>query len=160
MSEEKKLQEGNQEEKKLQEGEKASGKLFTQEEVNAIIKSRLSDRKKEQASDQARIDEAVKAAIAEKEKDLERRSSLLSCREYVLEKGLPPELLETIDTSDFETFKKKAAKISGAYESRNNNYSAPLGSSEALITKGGLSGGFDRARKHTPKKFGGWNVNE
>lgn len=86
-------------------------KLFTQEEVNNIVKKRLYERKKE------------KEEYSEKEKDLEDREASISlrenkirCHELVIEKGYPKELLEILDTSDPERFNEQAEKLAVTYK--------------------------------------------
>lgn len=73
-------------------------KLFTQEEVNEIIRKRLA---KEKAKEAPAIDVA----------ELTARSNRLDCKEYIIDNGLSMDLLDIIDTSDVAVFKEKAAKI-------------------------------------------------
>lgn len=75
-------------------------RLFTQAEVNAIIKKRLSKL------------EAQHTATSESEAaELAKREARLNCREYLLDKGYSAELLDILGTDDFEAFKQKAEAI-------------------------------------------------
>ena len=87
-------------------GDQSSGKMFTQEDVNRIVSERLAqDRKKRSGQQQ---DE-------EKEMALKARESRLDCREYLSDKKYPVELLDVLDTSDFEKFKEAADKLEEIY---------------------------------------------
>lgn len=70
-------------------------KLFTQDEVNRIVSERLA---RERAKPEPTPEDA-------READLRARETRLSCREYIAEEGFPAELLEVLDTSDFDKFK-------------------------------------------------------
>ena len=75
-------------------------RLFTQAEVNAIIKKRLS-----------KIETQHTAAAESAAADLAKRESRLNCREYLLDNGYSTTLLDILGTDDFETFKKKTEAI-------------------------------------------------
>lgn len=83
-----------------------AGKMFTQDEVNKIVSERLA-RDREKRSTQQQEDT--------KELALKARESKLDCREYLSEKKYPAELLDILDTSDFEKFKAAADKIQSVY---------------------------------------------
>ena len=87
-------------------------RLFTQDEVNEIVKKRLSREKNGQLEE-----------IQEKLEDIEKRENFLKIKTYVMEQGLPVELLSVIDTSDFELFKEKADVINSIYSKRNTRVS-------------------------------------
>ena len=88
-------------------GNKGNERTFTQAEVDRIIKERLErDRAKRRAP--AEPSEAEK-----KEAELTARESRLSCREYLLDSGLPSSLLDAFDTSDVNRFKKAVDSVSG-----------------------------------------------
>lgn len=89
-----------------EKGEQGAGKLFTQTEVDNIIRERLA-RERAKNSPQEPTEEEKRA------KDLSIRENRLSCREYVMENHLPAELLDVLDTSDHENFIKNAEKLSG-----------------------------------------------
>ena len=118
-------------------------KLFTQEQVNEIIKKRLKGQKEIESSVQEMNTRAA---------ELTARESRLNCREYLMEKGYPAELLDIIDTSDVESFKNKADKASGVFESRlQSQFVAPLASTEPIMNDS-VGSAFENT-KHTPKQF-------
>lgn len=84
------------------------GRTFTQDEVNKIVSDRLN-REREKAPDQ----------MAAREHDLTIREERLKCREFLAENKdtYPADLLDVLDTGDFEAFKASAEKIAGAFES-------------------------------------------
>lgn len=74
------------------------GKTFTQEEVNAIIQSRLSREKEKNAAENA-------AALAEREAQLHERELRLKLKESMIDNNIPKELANIIkvtDNSDIE----------------------------------------------------------
>lgn len=73
------------------------GKLFTQDDVNRIVQERLS---------RVKADAASGAQTGDRERELDAREARLNCREYLTEKGHPAALLDVLDTTDFEKFKK------------------------------------------------------
>lgn len=107
-----------------EKGEQGAGKLFTQAEVDNIIRERLA-RERAKNAPQEPTEEEKRA------KDLSIRENRLSCREYVMENRLPAELLDVLDTSDHEKFIKNAEKLSGLLR---ENQPATRGDS-ALITE-------------------------
>lgn len=138
----------------VQESDGKNERLFTQEEVNQIIKKRLERRKEEVAETADQIQQRVDEAIAERNAELDRRASRLDCQEYLMKSGYPKELLDSIDTSDVEAFKQKADKVFNVFESRAKKV-APLGSSEPIVTgsRSPIASAFAPDQKHTPKKF-------
>ena len=118
-------------------------KLFTQEQVNEIIKKRLRNQKEAEATMQE-----VNARNAE----LTARERRLNCREYLMEKGYPAELLDIIDTTDVEAFKNKADRASGVFENRQRSqFVAPLASTEPIM-KDEVKEAFENT-KHKPKGY-------
>lgn len=91
MEEKMSVQEGNQ------NTESNGGKLFTQDDVNRIVQERLS---------RVKADAASGAQTGDRERELDAREARLNCREYLTEKGHPAALLDVLDTTDFEKFKK------------------------------------------------------
>lgn len=137
--------------------EPANEKLFTQEEVNEIIKNRLKrqgEKQKEAVADAAA--EAEKA-LADKTVELNSRESRLDCKAYLIEKGYPPELLDVIDTSDTEKFKEKADTAVSTIGSKRKR-SAPLASNDSPLTDATFTAAFKSGGKHQPKKFGGFDI--
>lgn len=102
------------------ETKKNNGKLFTQEEVNEIIKKRLM-REKGKEERKGAGDE-----ITEREKSIEEREVLVSarenrvaCCELANEKGYPKELLDILDTSDPDKFKDQADRLVALYNEKH-----------------------------------------
>ncbi len=79
-------------------------KRFTQSDVDRIVKDRL--KRAERTADSAQADE-LNAQRAE----LTQRQNRLECREYLLNSGYNPGLLDILDTSDPEKFKSCASKL-------------------------------------------------
>ena len=86
------------------------GKTFTQEEVNQIVADRLA---RERSKAAGKPD-----PLAEKEQELNARENGIKCRELISrDKHYPPQLLDLIDTADFNTFKAQADKLLKAFPS-------------------------------------------
>lgn len=102
-----------------QETQKQAGKLFTQEDVNRIIKERLNREREKYIRDANTRVQQKEAELIEREKKLTAREMWMQCREYVKKMGFPAEmldaLLEALNTSDFEGFKKKTDGICAAF---------------------------------------------
>lgn len=142
---------------------KKEERLFTQAEVNEIVRKRLERKKasddeerkyseklemqaQQLADFELKMDEREKQ-LTELQSQLAGRESLVSCKEYLHVKGYPADLIDILDTSDPEKFKTKAdaaVRISGA------GAFAPLGSGEPTITKD-VKGAFSPDFKHVPK---------
>ena len=71
------------------QGEK-SERLFTQAEVNEIVRKRIAKEKAKQPE---------QAAPAFDDAELTARANRLDCREFLLDNGLSPDLLDVIDTT-------------------------------------------------------------
>ena len=118
--------------------------MFTQEQVNEIIKKRLGRQKEEETDEQE---------LKAREKELTARESKLSCKEYLIEKGYPAELLDVIDTSDVETFKNKADKANDVYfRMQQAQNVAPLANLDNSNYDAVASAFVDT--KHEPKQYG------
>lgn len=75
------------------------GKLFSQDEVNRIVQTRLAEERAKQSNP------------TEREQALTARESRLTCREYLLEIGASADLLDVLDTSDPGKFKQTLEKL-------------------------------------------------
>lgn len=141
----------NQKEKQTEQprGDEKGEKLFTQEEVNKIVSERL---KRQEKRDEKRDKNEAEKALEVREQELDSRGKKLDCKEYLLEKKYPLQILELIDTSDVEVFKEKADTIRKMIT--DNRYTAPpVYTTEPSSYRN--VGGFDSEFKHKPKKFGG-----
>ena len=128
-------------------GNKGSGKMFTQTEVDRIIKERLE-------RDRAKRSPAEPSEAEKREAELTARESRLSCREYLLDSGLPSSLLDAFDTSDINRFKKAVDSVSGLIAERARGMEpAPLYNNQAPPANGKPETGFERGKKHTPKQY-------
>lgn len=91
-----------------------SGRLFTQEEVNGIIKERLQRQR-------SKTDEEHARQLSAQAADIAARESRLACKEFLLNSGYPQQLLDILDTSDPETFKSKAEEAAKAFRPNRGN---------------------------------------
>lgn len=129
--------------------EKHEEKLFTQEEVNKIVSNRLKQQEKRAESEEEK-------ALQSRSNELDAREKKLSCREYLMDKGYPMEMLGIIDTSDVDSFKEKADKavsITGA----TTQEVAPLAMLGEVYTP---SNNFAPNVKHKPRRLDGSRVGD
>lgn len=124
------------------DGTAAAGeeKMFTQEQVNEIIKKRLKEKKESEITSQE-----LEARAAE----LDARENRLKCREYLIERGYRADLLDIIDTSNAEEFGKKADAVSQLYGNTETDV-APLASLDDF--SGQSAAGFPDTT-HVPKGY-------
>ena len=91
------------------------GKTFTQEEVNRIVSDRLAREREKQPKDD------------EREQALKAREARLDCRDYLDKKKYPVALMDVLDVSDVEKFKKSAdalaSKFPGAFSVKDGQLS-------------------------------------
>ena len=127
-------------------GNKGGGeRLFTQEEVNNIVRDRL-------AKDRAKRAPAEPSEAEKKEAELTARESRLSCREHLLDNGLPSSLLDAFDTSDVDKFKKAVDVVSELIVERAR-YAGPAPLYDPTVpTSGKPVTGFERGKKHKPRQ--------
>ena len=116
-------------------------KMFTQEQVNEIVRKRLKEKKESEITSQELESRAA---------ELDARESRLKCREYLMEKGYKSDLLDIIDTSNVEEFGKKADAVSRMYGCEETDI-APLASSPDDHGSGGVSAFPDTT--HVPKGY-------
>lgn len=83
-------------------------RLFTQEEVNGFIQSRLGQMKKQAAKESA-------AELGQREKELEAREMRLAVREELEKRGMPKGLSEVVSGSSLEEIGSKLDKINEIY---------------------------------------------
>lgn len=144
MREENKIIGQTEEQNEQQPEDEKKERLFTQEEVNNIISDRLKRQEKREKTE-------AEKTLEVKEQELDSRGKKLDCKEYLLEKNYPLQILELIDTSDVEVFKEKADTIRKMIT--DNRYTAPpVYTTEPSSYRN--AGGFDREFRHKPKKFG------
>ena len=123
----------------------AEEKMFTQSEVNEIVKKRLS-RVKDNGSDE-------KSPVTDQ--DLIARSNRLDCKEYLLDNGLSTALLDVIDTSNKDAFIEKVEALSGIVkEAKVNSYPAvrDVGEPITITVPDSVKSAFFNKGGHKPKK--------
>lgn len=123
-------------------------KRFTQSDVDRIVKERL--KRAERTADSAQADE-LNAQRAE----LTQRQNRLECREYLLNSGYNPELLDILDTNNPNDFKSKADKLQRLIKASGPRVVAPLSmiGQEDVPRGQGLAKAFNRNAKHKPKSW-------
>ena len=99
--------EGNESE----QGQGKSGKTFTQDEVNGIVQSRISQMKKQAAKEQ-------EAEYVQKMQELQAREMKISVRETLIERKMPMELADIITCADANDLKSKLDIIQKIYGSK------------------------------------------
>ena len=105
------------------EGNGTAGKMFTQEEVNSIVKDRLArERAKGQTSgatnnSAAELD-TEKAQLEADRQKLQDERNAFECERYCKENGIDPKLVELIGNSDPEEFKEKRNLCGASLQSR------------------------------------------
>ena len=87
-------------------GNGSGERLFTQEEVNRFVSERLARDRESRAAQQQND---------ERETALKAREAKLDCREFVKEQGYPEDLLDLLDTSNSESFKKTVEKLADVF---------------------------------------------
>lgn len=126
------------------------GKLFTQEEVDRIIKDRLKRQKIKANEDQEADLKTRSEDLAKREADLNARETKLKCKEYLSDRGYPSDLLEILTLDDYEAFKKKADKVM-QLDSARRRTAMPIAKPEDTRN---TTDGFSRsAGKHKPKNY-------
>lgn len=127
--------------------EGTTGRVFTQDEVNQIVRDRL-----------ARARGKEPDALTARENNLAARESRLLCREWVADKRdtCPAGLLDVLDTSNFDAFKENAEKIVEMFKNQPNAEERPrgikVGASTAPVGLQGLTGRDRIAEMFRPPK--------
>ena len=104
------------------EGNGTAGKVFTQEEVNSIIRERLArERAKGQTSgvtdnSAAELD-AEKNQLEADRKKLQDDRNAFECESYCKENGIDPKIVEIIGSSSPEEFKQKTESLRSIFGS-------------------------------------------
>lgn len=125
-------------------GDKGNGKMFTQEDVDRIVRDRL-------AREKAKAPAQDPEVITKREAELTARESRLSCREYLVESGYPAELLDVVDTSNIDEFKKRADTVARLMNHSRNLEADPLANIEHRSCT--ALGSFEHPTKHTPRQY-------
>lgn len=120
-------------------------RTFTQEDVNRIVSERLA-KERSKAEQSQQIQEDQRAA------ELTARENTVACKEFIMDNGYPKEMLDCLDTSDPEEFKKKAETLFNAFleYQRRHLKPSPRFSGEQPFSDS-LDAAFSRDVKHVPK---------
>lgn len=110
-------------------GGQGAGKTFTQEDVNRIVSERLA-RERDKLTPQPN-------PVDEREADIAARESRLDCREYLLLKNYPADLLEILDTSDPEQFKASVDRLQALFGAQPAQQKPPAFVAPTNSTGGG-----------------------
>ena len=104
----------NQQETTTQpEGNGSTGKMFTQEEVNNIVRERLNRAKAAAAEQNSRATDLDKreAALKAREAETQQRENRIACTEICRAKGYDESILDMLDTSTPEKFGEALDKL-------------------------------------------------
>lgn len=113
------------------QGAAGKEKLFTQEEVNGFVQSRIS-RMKSQISKEAQVEYAQKLA------ELEAREMKLLVKERLNDRGMPKELADIITCADEKDIDSKLDALQKIYGNKAQNEDKPTGFVQ--VGAGGNSG--------------------
>lgn len=98
-----------------------SEKLFTQEEVNSFIQSRISQMKRQASKE-------TSAELEQRMKELDEREMRLSVREELGKRGMPAELADIITCSSVEEIGTKLDRLNEIYGNKQKEQQeAPRG---------------------------------
>lgn len=128
-------------------GNQSGGRLFSQEEVNEIIRIRLErERKKHEPKEPTEAEKREAALLA--------RESRLKCKEHLHEMQLPYDLLDVFDTSDVNKFDRNVQEFMRVLDKEviARQPVAPLRSTEPENVYLNAGFGFDK-KKHEPRQF-------
>ncbi len=131
------------------------GKVFSQVDVNRIISDRLG--KERERHEKALTDalEAQKANLLQEidtlSSELSKKENRLLCREYLVKKAYPSELLNIINTDDVNEFIKKADQTGSLIMAYEKKHLPPLKSTEPNDTNA-LARAFSVVKRQ-PKNF-------
>lgn len=121
----------------------AEEKLFTQAELDKIVKQRIAREK------------AKEPVPAINEAELTAKANRLDCKEYVLNNGLSTELLDIVDTSDVQVFIEKVSKLQDI-KSKHNSYPVVPDSGEPYFTPNpdaAIKAAFENTTHKPKQKF-------
>lgn len=125
-------------------GEKNTGKLFTQDEVNSFVQSRISRMK-------AQVSKEAKAEYDQKMADLQAREMKLLTKEKLHERGMAAELADIITGADEADIEAKLDAIQRIYSGQKaaEKEEKPTGFVQVGVSGGGsgIVAGPDPVRK-------------
>ena len=129
-------------------------KLFTQEQVNDIIKKRLERERKEKEIEEEQNPDELQAvsnemvqSLEEREKELSRKELRLSCEQILFEYKLPNGLFDVLKPTNAEEFEKTLNELQSLGLGKKSMV-APLASQEYFSDS--QPSNFGKA-KHEPR---------
>lgn len=136
------------------EGNGTAGKVFTQEEVNSIVKDRLArERAKGQTSDttddsSAKLD-TEKAQLEADRQKLQDERNAFECERYCKENGIDAKLVELIGSSDPEEFKHKTEALWSIFAKSQKNQPGAV----AVVSTGAPHGSMSQLKEPDGAQF-------
>ena len=124
------------------EQEETKEKVFTQSEVNEIVRKRLERESKKKAN----------INFEEMEKTLSQKENTLNCKEYLIENGYTKEYLNMFKGLQFDEFKNKVEELE-RFISFRSSVKVPKRNQESATKKDMAQSGFNKGYKHIPKKY-------
>ncbi len=141
---------GNSPKEEVKKDEQGN-RLFTQEEVDKIIKKRLERHKTDASATGSPDLEEREAELKKLQSNLKAREQKLDCKEYLQQCNYPAELIDIIDTSDIDKFKEKADAV---VKIDNSRRVPPMANPEAKTSNiDNVSNAFSIKNKHVPKDY-------
>lgn len=131
-------------------GTSSDEKIFSQRELNEIIRIRLERERAKLQPKEPTEAEIMQQEAEQKQKELDARESRLTCKAYLMDSGYPMDLLNVLDTSDPDAFKDRALTVMGMI----NAAKGPPPLFEQGCALGDSVDGFKRNIKHTPRQYG------
>lgn len=123
--------------------ENSDKKLFTQKEVDEIVKKRLSRKEKN-------INGEVDKRVSD---ELEKRSNALDCKEYLIENNYPKDFMEIFENENIDNFKIKVDKVMALIKANKKEVVPPLKNPEiGRLYNDDYAKGFS-VKEHVPKKL-------
>lgn len=136
------------------EGNGTAGKMFTQEEVNSIVKDRLArERAKGQTSgatdnSAAELD-TEKAQLEADRQKLQDERNAFECERYCKENGIDAKLVELIGNSDPEEFKHKTEALWSIFAKSQKNQPGAV----AVVSTGAPHGSMSQLKEPDGAQF-------
>ena len=138
------------------EGNGPAGKMFTQEEVNNIVRERLNRVKAGAAEQDERataLDER-EAAVQQREQAMQQKESRAACEDHCKAKGYDTAFLDLLDTSDPEKFTALVDKLhETAAAGLKAQQEAEQAKTDAAAQVAALEKGYALERKASGLKF-------
>ena len=84
-------------------------RLFTEDEVNEIVRKRLERYKEKHSGDEETT--KLTDALNERSAELDKREFNIDCRNYLSEMGFDPGMMDVISADNLDDFKAKAHRL-------------------------------------------------